>query len=123
MGIAARALVPMARVADVARSIRFYEALGFAVRNTFVPDGAAAPSWAWLESRGAALMVTSASAAPVPEEKAALFYVYGDDVAAAHAECVRAGLDPGPIAFPFYAPRGEFRLKDPDGWLLMITHA
>jgi hypothetical protein len=26
------------------------------------------------------------------------------------------------ITTPFYAPRGEFRLVDPDGYCLMITH-
>jgi hypothetical protein len=26
------------------------------------------------------------------------------------------------MAYPFYAPRGEFRLTDPDGYTLMITH-
>ena len=32
------------------------------------------------------------------------------------------GLEPGPIASAFYAPRGEFRLTDPDGWVVMVTH-
>jgi hypothetical protein len=26
------------------------------------------------------------------------------------------------LAAPFYAPRGEFRVKDPDGYDIMITH-
>ncbi|HEX5003702.1 MAG TPA: hypothetical protein VFV65_00185 [Gemmatimonadales bacterium] len=32
------------------------------------------------------------------------------------------GLDPGEIAYPFYRPKGESRLLDPDGYSLMMTH-
>jgi hypothetical protein len=45
-----------------------------------------------------------------------------DDVAAKQAELERAGIAAGPIRFPFYAPRGEFRIEDPDGHVLMVTH-
>jgi len=43
-------------------------------------------------------------------------------VAAARTSLVNAGLDPGEIMTPFYAPRGEFELRDPDGYVLMISH-
>jgi hypothetical protein len=51
-----------------------------------------------------------------------LFYVYTDDVAAAHSSLTAAGFNPGPISSLFYAPRGEFQLVDPDGYVLMVTH-
>jgi hypothetical protein len=51
-----------------------------------------------------------------------LFYVYTDDVAAARESLIEAGLSPGVITMPFYAPRGEFRLEDPDGYVVMVTH-
>jgi len=35
---------------------------------------------------------------------------------------VEAGIDAGAIARPFYAPRGEFRIVDPDGHVVMISH-
>ena len=38
-------LVPMAEVASVPRSIEFYGRLGFAVRDTFTPEGAPEPTW------------------------------------------------------------------------------
>jgi uncharacterized glyoxalase superfamily protein PhnB len=58
----------------------------------------------------------------VATQQAMLFYLYVDDVAAKHAELAAAGLEVGAIASPFYAPRGEFRMTDPDGYVLMITH-
>ena len=55
-------------------------------------------------------------------EQAVLFYVYCDDVPAMRAALERENIDVGIIQHPFYAPRGEFRVTDPDGYGLMITH-
>ena len=117
-----RQLVPMLSVADVERSIAFYRHLGFELGNTFAPPDATKPSWAWLRSGDAQLMVAAASEPVVPEQHAVLFYVYTDDVAAARSALVEAGLSPGEITTPFYAPRGEFELVDPDGYIVMVTH-
>jgi hypothetical protein len=67
-------------------------------------------------------MVTSASESITSDQHSVLFYVYTDDVAAARESLVEAGLGPGEITTPFYAPRGEFQLVDPDGYVVMITH-
>lgn len=117
-----RVLVAMAHVVDVSRSIAFYEALGFVVDNTFVPPGAPGPSWAWLQCGGAKLMVAKADAPVVPEQQAVLFYIYYDDVPAAKAAMDKKGVATGPINYPFYCPKGEFRVTDPDGYCLMIAH-
>lgn len=117
-----KSLVPMVFVADVERSAAFYGRLGFTVNNTFTPEGSAAASWAWLMSGDAQLMVALATHPVAADQQAVLFYVYTDDVAAARASLVEAGLDPGAIATPFYSPRGEFRLVDPDGYVMMVTH-
>lgn len=117
-----RQLVPMASVADVERSIAFYRHLGFEVGDTFAPEGATRPVWAWLYSEGAQLMVAAADKPVVAEQQRVLFYVHTDDVAAAHKELAEAGLNPGRITTPFYAPRGEFQLNDPDGYVVMVTH-
>jgi uncharacterized glyoxalase superfamily protein PhnB len=66
-------------------------------------------------------MVSKASK-PVPDQHTVLFYIYTDDVTAAHESLAAAGRNPGEIKTPFYAPRGEFQLVDPDGYVLMITH-
>jgi len=117
-----RQLVPMVFVADVELSIGFYKHLGFEVGNTFTQEGATKPTWAWLNCGEAQLMVATADQPVVADQQRVLFYLYTDDVAAAHASLAEAGLSPGKISNPFYSPRGEFEVKDPDGFVLMITH-
>ena len=112
----------MISVADVERSIAFYSHLGFEVGNTFACEGETKPSWAWLQSGDAQLMLAVASDPVVAEQQAVLFYIYTDDVVAARASLIESGLNPGAIKTPFYAPRGEFRLVDPDGYVVIVTH-
>jgi catechol 2,3-dioxygenase-like lactoylglutathione lyase family enzyme len=116
------ALVPLAHVRDVERSIAFYTRLGFEVGNTHVPEGARAPVWAWLRRGRAQLMLGQAGEPVEPERQAVLFYLYCADVEGFRAALLQAGLEAGEIKHPFWAPRGEFRLEDPDGYVLMITH-
>jgi len=33
-----------------------------------------------------------------------------------------AGVVAGEMTYPFYRPKGEFRVSDPDGYVLMVTH-
>lgn len=117
-----RQLVAMVFVADVGRSIRFYGHLGFKVGNTFTQEGSTGPTWAWLQCGEAQLMLATADEPVVADQQRVLFYLYTDDVATAHASLAEAGLNPGEISTPFYAPRGELRVVDPDGYVLMITH-
>ena len=117
-----RHLVPMAFVKDVERSIEFYRHLGFEVENTFSAENADKPTWAWLASGDAQLMLAAASHPVIAEQQRVLFYIYTDDVPTARESLIEAGLDPGTIATPFYAPRGEFQLVDPDGYVVMVTH-
>jgi len=117
-----KSLAPMAYVADVAASAAFYARLGFEIRASFTPPGEAGPSWLSLCSGGAELMLARASEPVVAAQQAVLFYVYCDDVAAMHSALAAAGLEPGPIATPFYNPKGEFRLADPDGFVVMVAH-
>ncbi len=117
-----RALVPMAHVASVARSVAFYRLLGFEVDDAFTPPGQAEPTWASLVSGRAMLMVTKADAPLGPGLQGVLFYAYCDDVAAAREALAAQGVEAGEIRFPFYAPRGEFRIEDPDGYVIMVTH-
>ena len=116
-----RSIVPMISVSDIERSINFYSHLGFEVENTFACEGETKPSWAWLQSDDAALMLT-AEAESKTTKHTVLFYFYADDVTAARASLVDAGLSPGAITTPFYAPQGEFELVDPDGYIVMVSH-
>jgi catechol 2,3-dioxygenase-like lactoylglutathione lyase family enzyme len=112
----------MAHVADVARSADFYAKLGFAEQGSFTPSGESAPVWVSLVSGNAQLMLSRASAPVLPDEQAVLFYVYCADVAAMHAQLAADGVEPGPITKPFFNPEGEFRLVDPDGYVVIVAH-
>lgn len=116
-----RSLVAFAHVADVERSAAFYAGLGFKVANTVVPEGHAAPVWAWLESEKANLMVGLASGPVDASQQAVLFYLYFDDIKQTRATLVSLGYACGEIRYPFYMPGGEFRLEDPDGYVLMLA--
>jgi catechol 2,3-dioxygenase-like lactoylglutathione lyase family enzyme len=117
-----RALVPFVHVRNVPESIAFYEKLGMTVGNTFVPPDASEPAWAWLQSGIAQLMLAKATEPVIPAQQAVLFYLYVEDVTAKHEELRQGGVPVGDIQYPFFAPRGEFRITDPDGYVLMITH-
>jgi uncharacterized glyoxalase superfamily protein PhnB len=122
MAIPFRNLTPVASVRDVTASTAFYETLGFEAGNTFTPDGADTPTWVYLKSAGAELMLSHVTDPVIADQQAVLFYLYCDDVDAKHAELAAAGIAVGTITKPFYNPRGEFRATDPDGYVLMITH-
>jgi catechol 2,3-dioxygenase-like lactoylglutathione lyase family enzyme len=117
-----RSLVPLARVRSVAASIEFYRLLGFEVGNTFAEADAPEPSWAYLVSGGAHLMLGRADEPVASNARSVLFYVYCDDVGAMREGLLARGVAAGPIRTPFYAPAGEFRIEDPDGYVVMVTH-
>ena len=116
-----RSLVPMAHVADVSRSAQFYELLGFKVKNTVQSDGQV--QWAWLQNGGADLMLARSGRPMNPGAQDVLFYMYAPDVAAYREELESKGVQVGPLKYPFYSPRGEFRINDPDGYTLFVSHA
>ncbi|MBX9929148.1 MAG: ACT domain-containing protein [Gemmatimonadaceae bacterium] len=117
-----RALVPFAHVADMARSIRFYETIGLRVQNTVAPPDRAGITWAWLAANDASLMLAQATAPIHADQQGVLFYLYVDDVEVEFARLSAAGLAPTEKRAESYAPRGEFRVTDPDGYTVMITH-
>ncbi len=112
----------MAHVVDVNRSVEFYKSLGFELVNTFTPPDESEPSWAYLESNQARLMVTKSGERVIPGQQAVLFYLYFDEIREVHAELKAAGFKVSTLTFPSYCPDGEFSLTDPDGYCLMLTH-
>lgn len=115
-------LVPMLFVQSVPRSIEFYAKLGFEVGNTFTPEAQPEPTWAWLTSGGAHVMFAKASHPVNAALQGLIMYVYCDDVADFHSALQAGGVEVGEINYPFYSPRGEFRVKDPDGYDIEISH-
>src|SRR3954464_2559997 len=120
-GLTVKSLVPMAQVGSVPRSLAFYALLGFQPGGSNRPEGEDEPVWAWLHCGGAQIMLSHGEP-PDPKVQGVLFYLYCSDVQAFRAELIAKGLRPGPIEQPFWAPGGEFRVEDPDGYVLMITH-
>ena len=51
-----------------------------------------------------------------------MFYAYCADVGGMHEQLAASGVAVGPITRPFYNPDGEFRIEDPDGYVVMVTH-
>ncbi len=123
MAVETKRLVAFAHVADVGNSIRFYADLGFSVANSVAEEGGSRLVWAWLQSEKADLMVGLASGPIDPAQQAVLFYLYYDDIKDVHAALEALGHRPGRIGYPFYMPGGEFRLEDPDGYVLMLAQA
>jgi hypothetical protein len=114
-----RALVPFVHVADVGRSIAFYELLGLEVCETFEPDGRLV--WAALRSERAELMLALAEDPIGPRDQGVLFYLYARDLAGLRDHLVAAGAAPGQIVDGSPGPREELRLTDPDGYCLMVA--
>jgi predicted lactoylglutathione lyase len=108
----------MAHVKDVARSIEFYQALGFRTRNTLDYDRQLV--WAWVENGKAHLMLSRGTPSGNPNAQGVLFYLYSSDVAAYRDELVALGIRVGPLTHPEYMPEGEFRIDDPDGYCLLV---
>jgi len=126
-------LVPMAHVANVEQSIRFYELLGFHARERVQHAGGT--QWAWLTSGKGHLMLAAAGGSVVPDQQAILFYLYTQDVAAMRSHLLSRGLSDGAghgdlasdrrrvvfdVTHPFYMPEGEIRVVDPDGYILLV---
>jgi catechol 2,3-dioxygenase-like lactoylglutathione lyase family enzyme len=114
-------VVAMVPVTDMVRSLAFYQQLGFDVENDFVPDGQTTPSWAWLDGGGGLLMLHRVEGELPNSDRRAVFYVYCSDVVEAHEMLREKGIAVGPLETRSYAPKGEFRVEDPDGHVLMFT--
>ena len=117
-----KAFVPFIHVASVQRAIAFYRKLGFDVRNEHSAEPGQDAVWAYLEAGAAQLMLARAGEPVHPEQQAVMFYLYVDDVHAMHGMLRDEDIGPGEITYPFYCPDGEFRVTDPDGYTVMITH-
>lgn len=125
------AVVAMIHVAAVERSAEFYHHLGFEIGN-YVPrplPPECPMQWAWLyqpnapnwKTAGNLMLVRDSRSNPLDRnEPHVLFYLYAPDLKGLREELLAKGLKPGEISYPEYLPKGEFRIDDPDGYMLMI---
>ncbi len=94
---------------DMARAVRFYETLGFALKF----GGAESAFTSFHAGSGFLNLIAAAPEQPLQWWGRAIFYV--EDVDAFHAQAVAGGLSPQ--FAPEDAPWGEryFHITDPDG--------
>jgi catechol 2,3-dioxygenase-like lactoylglutathione lyase family enzyme len=118
---ALRGLVPLAHVADLKRSIEFYARLGFRIAHRYEPEGQM--RWAHLRSGNADLMLSLAAEPVNPAAQAVLFYLYVPRVAAFREQLAAQGIKVGELEYFFFAKDGEFRIVDPDGYVLLVGQA
>ena len=112
-------VVSMIFVADVQRSVEFYKILGFEVANTYEPEGKLC--WAWMEKGKARIMLSLTGRPPNPGAQDVMFYFYVPRVAEYRDGLIARKLKVGELRYPFYSPKGEFRIDDPDGFTLMVA--
>jgi catechol 2,3-dioxygenase-like lactoylglutathione lyase family enzyme len=120
MSIPFHSLVPLIHVGSVPKSIAFYERLGFEVPYSYKAENETELSWAFLKCGGASLMLARATQAVVAAQQRVEFALYVNDVDAKHGELVAAGVKAGPVEHPFFRPRGQFRVEDPDGYVILV---
>lgn len=113
------ALVPFTHVADVERSVDFYELLGFAV--TSIHGGPERLDWAALKSGDARLMLARADDSVDPARQGVLFYLYTHDLQGLQEHLRAHGHRAGAIRDGTPGPDQEMRVRDPDGYVLMIA--
>jgi hypothetical protein len=115
-------LIPMAHAADVQRAVDFYKLLGLELRGSLkASDGDL--RWAHVACEQAHLMLARASGPIVASQQAVLFYLYSPDLVALREHLIAAGVNVSAITYPEYMPKGEVRLEDLDGYVLLIGQA
>jgi catechol 2,3-dioxygenase-like lactoylglutathione lyase family enzyme len=114
-----RGLTPFVHVSQIERSIAFYETLGLTVERTFPPDGRA--TWAYLRNGDARVMLQQVDEEVDGAAQAVLFYLFVDDLLSLRERLIGHGVEAGEIEDGRPGPTRELRLRDPDGYLLMVA--
>lgn len=112
-------LIPFVQVAEVARSIAFYELLGFEVSDTYLHDDVL--DFAALEAGKARTMLVRAGGPIDPREQRVRFYLYAEDLDGLRAQLASQGVNVGPIVDGSPGPEREMTVHDPDGYCLLIA--
>jgi hypothetical protein len=110
---------PMLHVAEIERSIRFYELLGFVIVDT---DRCMPLGWARMHCEGGAIMFLRAEEPLDPVRVTTMLYMYTPDLAALREQLLAAGIKVPAINYPGYMPSGEIFMSDPDGYSVLVAH-
>lgn len=115
-----RFLIPMAHVMVVQRSVDFYAKLGFEPLSIGKGDDGHC-YWAHVKSGKAHLMFASdTESAKVEKESTVVLYMYAENLVKLRDELLAKGVKVSEISHPFYMPKGEVCLNDPDGYVVLI---
>ncbi len=116
-----KSVVALIHVSDLESSIDFYQRLGFEPGNKPLRNSQGAATFAWLH-RGQAsqIMLTLAGRPLNPSAQDVMFYLYVDDMPAYRQVLIDRGVKVGEVTYPFWSPKGEFRIEDPDGWTWQV---
>jgi catechol 2,3-dioxygenase-like lactoylglutathione lyase family enzyme len=112
-------LSPFMRVGDVERSVRFYELLGFELRDTYRPGDRL--EWAQVACERGSLMFVCSDEPVDARAQGILFYLYTDDLAALQRHLRAHGERAGQIHDGTPGPEQQTLVRDPDGYVLMIA--
>jgi uncharacterized glyoxalase superfamily protein PhnB len=119
-----KSVVALIHVADVLRSVEFYQKLGFELGKPPMKNEKGVPMFAWLHrGQTSQIMVTLTGRPLNPGAQDMLFYLYVTDMPAYRQQLIERGIAVSEVKYPFWSPRGEFRVDDPDGWSWIITYA
>ena len=110
---------PMLHVAQIERSIRFYELLGFVTIDT---DRAEPLGWARMHCEGGAVMFLRAEKAVDRFSQSVLLYMYTPDLIGLREHLLASGVEVPGIGYPEYMGSGELRIADPDGYTILVGH-
>ena len=113
-------LIPLAHVANVQHSVAFYKLLGMEMRGSLKASDSSELRWAHVASEQAHLMLARASGPIVSSQQAVLFYLYTPNLIGLREHLIAAGVSVSPITYPEYMPKGEVRIEDSDGYVLLI---
>jgi len=119
MSVKAGYSTPILHVAEIERSMPFYERLGFELIDT---DGTQPLGWARMHCEGGAVMFLRAEEPVDGHTQWGPLYMYTPDLAALREQLLAAAVQVAPITRPPYMPSGEISLTDPDGYRIFVAH-
>jgi predicted enzyme related to lactoylglutathione lyase len=119
--VAPKAVVALLNVADVDRSISFYEKLGFQVCNEPLKNDQGVKTFVGMHHGSTAQIMLGRTDQPLNSGvQHILFYLYVADMPKYREQLIARGVDVGKVMHPFYMPSGEFQVDDPDGWVWIV---
>jgi len=111
---------PLYHVAEIERSIRFYELLGFTTIDT---DRCTPIGWARMHCEGGAIMFLRAEQTLNTAVVRGMYLaMYTPDLAGLREHLIANGVSAPAIKYPEYMPSGMMEIPDPDGYQLGIHH-